>query len=192
MSSDTDVTEAGAENAEAAEEKAKLTLDVKVNKPSACERHVTVTIPRDDIERYYTETFDELVPKAEVPGFRAGKAPRKLVEKQFRDKVADQVKGKLLMDSMAQVSEECDFSAISEPDFDFDAVVMPEEGAMTFEFDIEVRPEFDMPQWQGLSLEKPVHEYTDEDIDPTSTSSWPSTASWRRSMAPPRKTTTWS
>lgn len=162
-SADTEVPPA--EGAEAAEEKAKLNLQVEVKQPSACERHVTVTVPREDIERYFTETFDELVPKAELPGFRAGKAPRKLVEKQFHEKASDQVKGKLLMDSMAQVSEECDFSAISEPDFDFEAVVMPEEGPLKFEFNIEVRPEFDMPQWQGLTLEKPVHEYNDEDID---------------------------
>lgn len=165
-SADTEVTpEETTGEEKAAQEKAKLTLEVDVKKPSACERHVTVTIPREDIERYFTDTFDELVPKAEIPGFRAGKAPRKLVEKQFRDRAVDQVKGKLLMDSMAQVSEECDFSAISEPDFDFEAVVMPEEGPLKFEFNIEVRPEFDMPQWQGLSLEKPVHDYTDEDID---------------------------
>jgi trigger factor len=36
---------------------------------------------------------------------------------------------------------------------------------MTFEFNLEVRPEFDMPKWEGLSLEKPAHEYNDEDID---------------------------
>lgn len=147
------------------EEKAKLNLDVQVTKPSTCERHVTVAISREDIERYFSESFDELVPKAELPGFRAGKAPRKLVEKQFRDRIVDQVKGKLLMDSMAQVSEECDFSAISEPDFDFDAVSVPDDGPMKFEFNIEVRPEFDMPQWKGLNLEKPAKIYDEKDID---------------------------
>lgn len=161
-SADTELNE-GTEAA--AEERAKLGLEVKIDKPSACERHVTVSIARDDIERYFNEAFDDLVPKAELPGFRAGKAPRRLVEKQFRDRVKDQVKGKLLMDSMAQVSEECDFSAISEPDFDFDAVAVPDEGPLKFEFNIEVRPEFDMPEWKGLSLEKPVHQYTDADID---------------------------
>ncbi len=150
---------------EATPETVKLNLEVQVASPSACERHVTVTIGRPDIERYFTETFDDLTGKAELPGFRTGKAPRRLVEKQFRDRVADQVKGKLLMDSMAQVSDECDFSAISEPDFDFEAVTLPKEGDMTFEFDIEVRPEFDLPQWKGLSLEKPVHEYSEDDID---------------------------
>ncbi len=66
---------------------------------------------------------------------------------------------------MSQVSDEYEFSAISEPDFDLDAVSLPEEGPFTFEFDIEVRPEFDVPVWGGLRLERPVREYTDEDVE---------------------------
>ncbi|HRX82758.1 MAG TPA: trigger factor, partial [Pirellulaceae bacterium] len=50
--------------------KPKLALEVKVDKPSACQRHVTVTVAKDDIERYFKEAFDDLAPKAEVPGFR--------------------------------------------------------------------------------------------------------------------------
>ena len=69
------------------------------------------------------------------------------------------------MDSIAQLSEDEKLSAISEPDFDLDAVELPDEGPMTFEFDLEVRPEFDLPQWKGLRLEKPVREFTDEDVD---------------------------
>ena len=48
------------------------------------------------------------------------------------------------MDSLAQVNEDEKLSAISEPDFDLEAVELPDEGPMTFEFDIEVRPEFDL------------------------------------------------
>ena len=147
------------------QEKPKLTLEVKVDEPSACERHVTVTVARDDIERYFKDAFDELAPKAEVPGFRPGRAPRKLVESKFREQMTEQVKGSLLMDSVTQASEDCDFSAISEPDFDFEAVDLPDEGPMTFEFDIEVRPNFEMPEWKGLKLERQVHEYSDEEVD---------------------------
>ncbi|MEQ8786107.1 MAG: trigger factor [Pirellulaceae bacterium] len=146
-------------------DKPKLKLDIKVDKPSACERHVTVTIDREDVDRYINESFDELMPKAEVPGFRPGRAPRKLVESRFRKQVGEQVKSSLLMDSMTQVSDECEFSAISEPDFDFDAIDVPDEGAMTFEFDIEVRPEFDLPKWKGMKIEKPVREFAKEDVD---------------------------
>jgi len=145
-------------------EKSKLALEVKVDAPSACQRHVTVTVARGDIERYFTEAFDDLAPKAEVAGFRPGRAPRKLVESRFREQMSKQVKGSLLMDSVTQASEDCDFSAISEPNFDFEAIELPEEGPMTFEFDIEVRPEFELPEWKGLKLERQQHEYTDEEV----------------------------
>jgi trigger factor len=158
-------TETTPEEVEGAEEQQqKLTLEVKVDKKGACERHVTVSVSREDIDRYYKKAFDELCPKAEVPGFRAGRAPRKIVESRFKDQMKNQVKGSLLMDSMSQVNEEQQFSAISEPDFDFEAVVVPDEGPLTFEFDLEVRPEFATPVWKGLSIEKPIHAYGDEDV----------------------------
>ena len=84
---------------------------------------------------------------------------------RFRQQVSEQVKGSVLMDSMTQVSEDYKFSAISEPDFDYDAIEMPDEGPMTFEFDVEVRPEFDLPEWRGLRLERPLRDFSDEDVD---------------------------
>jgi trigger factor len=147
------------------EAKQKLELDVQVTSPGACERHVTVTISRDDIDRYFDDAFGELMPTASVPGFRIGRAPRKVVENRYRDEVSDQVKSALLLDSLEQISEEQRFTAISEPDFDLEAVEVPREGPMTFEFSIEVRPEFDLPKWKGLSLKRPVRDFTDADID---------------------------
>jgi trigger factor len=143
----------------------KLNLSIKVDSPSACERHVTVTVPREEIERYYDKAYTELMPTAAIPGFRAGRAPRKLVESRFRKDVAEQVKGSLLLDSMTQITEDEKFSAISEPDFDPKAVTIPDDGPMTFEFDIEVRPEFDLPKWDGLKIDRAVREFSAADID---------------------------
>lgn len=136
--------------------KRNLELDLQVTSPSACQRHVRVTVPRQDIDHYYTEEFDKLMPEAQVPGFRAGRAPRKLVESHFRKEITRQIKGRLLMDCISQVSEDQKFTAIGEPDFDFEAIDIPDEGPLTFEFDLEVRPEFDLPEWKGLKLERPT------------------------------------
>ena len=147
------------------EDTPKLDLEVEVATTSACVRHVSVTIPRTEIDRYFDKQFDDLLPKAEVPGFRIGKAPRRLVENKFRKQVADQVKGSILMDSLTQINEDQDFSAISEPDLDFETVKLPDEGPMKFEFDIEVRPDFDLPDWKGLSLKRPEHTFTEDEVD---------------------------
>lgn len=148
-----------------APEEAPLKLDVTYQSPQACLREVVVTIPREEIQRYLKKAYDDLVPEAQVPGFRAGRAPRKLVEKQFKERVHEQVKGTLVMDSLAQVTETQPFSAISEPNFDFNAVELPEEGDFIFQFSVEVRPEFPTPQWKGLNLVRPVEETTEEEID---------------------------
>jgi len=152
------------ETTKAAEKKA-LDLKIDVKEESACERHVTVTIPRDDIESYFNKQFDTLVPRAEVPGFRVGKAPRAIVKKKFRKQVAEQVKGSLLMDSLTQISDDETFSAISEPDLDFQKVEIPDEGDLVYEFNIEVRPEFEIPNWKGLKLQRPEYEFTDADLE---------------------------
>lgn len=154
-----------AEGPEAEKEKQRLSLEVKIDSPSACQRHVIVTIGKDDVQRYLKEAYDELSPKAEVRGFRPGHAPRKLIERQFKEHVEGQVKGKLLMDSLTQMGDDHEFTAISEPDFDVNSIQLPDDGPMVFEFDIEVRPEFDLPVWKGLKLERPVHEYTDSDVE---------------------------
>ena len=159
MNTSTDTPSAADEQAE------KLDLDLDINETSSCGRHVTVTVPRTDIEKYYQKQFDSIVPKAEVPGFRVGKAPRNLVEKKFRKQVADQVKGSLLMDSLTQISESEVFSAISEPDLDYEQVTVPEEGDLKFEFNIEVRPDFEMPKWKGLKIQRPEYDFNDSDVD---------------------------
>jgi trigger factor len=160
-----DSTATAADEGAATEAPEKLNLTVDVAKKSACERHVTVTIPREDIDRYLDNAYSELMGKAEVPGFRHGRAPRKLVESRFRKEIGDQVKMSLLTDSMAQISDDQSLSPISEPDFDPVAIVVPDEGPMKFEFDIEVRPDFKLPKWQGLAIEKPVHDFTPADVD---------------------------
>jgi trigger factor len=156
------------ETAVAEEEKApRLAQEVKVETRGTCQRHVTVTILREDIDRFYDKEFTELMPTAHVPGFRPGHAPRKLVEARFRKDVAGKVKSELVMTSLSQVNEDEKLSAISEPDFDFEAVELPENGPLTFEFDIEVRPEFEMPQWHGLKIEKPMREFNAADVEQT-------------------------
>jgi trigger factor len=162
-----DISEPGdtAESSEAQETKRVLDLDVEVTSPSACQRHVRVSVSRTDIDQYFMEEFDKLMPTAQVPGFRAGRAPRKLVEGHFRKDVTPQIKGRLLLDCISQVSEQQAFTAIGEPDFDFDAIDIPPDGPFTFEFDLEVRPEFDLPEWKGLRLERPVSTIDNAAID---------------------------
>ena len=142
-----------------------LKLDIAIDKVSACERRVRVSIPREDIDRYRDDALGEMMPAAMLPGFRPGRAPRRLVSSRFKSELSDQIRSKLLADAMTQVSEQEKLSPISEPELDVNAVLVPADGPMTFEFKIEVRPEFDLPEWKGLSIRRPSRTISDADVD---------------------------
>jgi trigger factor len=99
-----------------------------------------------------------------VPGFRKGRAPIRLLEKRFGKEVTEQIKLKLLVDASEAAVKDSELDILGEPDFDHEKVEMPDEGAMKFEFEVEVRPEFDLPELEGIAIEKAKTEATDERI----------------------------
>jgi trigger factor len=142
-----------------------LKLEVAIENVSTCQRRVKVSIPREDINRHLEEAVKELMPSALLPGFRPGRAPRSLVSSRFKTELSEQIRSKLLTEAMTQVTEQEKLSPISEPDLDVGAVVLPDDGPMTFEFSIEVRPEFELPKWKGLSIKRPTRDISDADVD---------------------------
>jgi trigger factor len=142
-----------------------LDLDVSIEEVSTCQRRVKVTIPQADIDRYRDAAIGDLMPSALLPGFRPGRAPRRLVSSRFKSELADQIRSKLVTDAMTQVSESGKLAPISEPDLELGAVLVPEDGPLTFEFSIEVRPEFELPKWKGLSITRPAREIGAADVD---------------------------
>ena len=150
---------------EAEEALEPLALEVQIERLGACQRHIVVTVSHEDVQRYLDREFEQLVPTASVPGFRPGRAPRQLVERRFKDSIREQVKSKLLVDALGQASESYDLSPISEPEIDMSAIDVPDEGPLVFEFDLEVRPEFSVPQWKGLALNQPKVEVDDATVE---------------------------
>ena len=51
-----------------------LKIDVTVEETSTCQRKVKVSVPREEIDRYYEEAVGDLMPTALLPGFRPGRA----------------------------------------------------------------------------------------------------------------------
>lgn len=152
-------------DASSTEPKRKLELEVQVKDAGACKKHVTITIPRAEIDRQYEESLGSLQKEAQVPGFRPGRAPKTLVVKRFKKQVADQVKSALLMESLEQVDRDYQLNPITQPKLDVAAIELPEEGPLAFDMEVEVRPEFPLPTYQGLKVKRPVRNVSDKDVD---------------------------
>lgn len=141
-----------------------LTQEVTIQDAGPCLKHVKVVVAANDISERVQSKFKEMMPEVHTPGFRPGKAPRKLVEKQFHKEVTDQLKGELLLQSLEQLADDYKLNPISQPQIDPLKVDMPKDGALTYEFDVEVAPEFDLPDYKGLKIKRPTRTFTEADI----------------------------
>ncbi len=164
------VTESAPEGAEATqeggeEEKLHLQQAVDIQDTGPCKKHVKVTVERAEIDNLYNKKIAELVSDAQVPGFRPGKAPRKFVVRRFHKEVGNQVKGQVLLASLEQLADEKNLNPLSPPNLNPDSIEIPKEGPFVYEFDIEVRPEFDLPDYQGLKVTRPVKTFTDKEVE---------------------------
>jgi trigger factor len=143
---------------------AKLQQTVEIRDTGPCKKHIKVTVERKDIEERFHEKISELVADANVAGFRPGKAPRRIVERRFHKEVAEQVKSEVLLASLQQLAEDYDIAPLSAPDIDPSHIELPRQGPLVYEFEVEVRPQFDLPNYKGLKLRRPVHTFTDEEV----------------------------
>jgi trigger factor len=157
---------AQAEGAGEGEEKtpAKLHQTVEMQDIGPCKKHIKVSIDREDIDKLMNDKYSELVVDAQVAGFRPGKAPRKIVEKRYRKDVVNQVRGEVLLQSLEQVAEDNDVAPLTPPNLDPSKLEIPESGPFVYEFEVEVRPEFDLPNYKGLKLKRPVKTFTEQDV----------------------------
>ena len=145
--------------------KRKLDLEVEISDVGPCKKHVKVAIARDEIDRQFNESLGTMKKEAAVPGFRPGRAPRQLIEKRFRKQVAEQVKSSLLMSALEQLDEDHKLNPITQPNLDLEAIQIPDNGPMRFEIEVEVRPDFKLPDFKSLTVKKPIRTVTDADVE---------------------------
>jgi trigger factor len=128
-------------------------------------KKLTVTIPRARIDAKYNEMFGELGHSAQIPGFRVGHAPRRLIEKRFGKEVSSDVRNAMVADSLSSVIEKSGLKTLGEPEIDLEAIQLPDQGDMTYAFEVEVMPEFQLPTLEGIQVRKVAAEVTDQKID---------------------------
>jgi trigger factor len=149
------------------DEQVRVQQSVEIRDVGPCKKHVKVTIDRGEIDRQFDLRFTKLVRSDQptVRGFRPGKVPRKMIERQYYNSVADDLKSQVLMASLEKLADEQTIAPLSPPEFDPTLLSIPKEGPFVYEFDIEVRPEFDLPDYKNLTLRRPVHTYTPAEVE---------------------------
>lgn len=138
-------------------------MQVSVESPNAIERRITVSVEEDKISEAVQQKLQSLSKTVKLKGFRAGKVPLKVVKQHFGMQAREEVLNDVLQSSFYEAIAQEELKPAGMPDFE-PKQKKPGEG-LEYTATFEVYPEVVISDLSAVSIEKPVCEIADEDLE---------------------------
>ena len=130
-----------------------------------CATLFDIQVPKEDIARAFDEVYAEMTKVANIPGFRAGKAPKELVAKHYSKTAKEEVLKKLVPEAYRMALEEHGINPIGLPEIS--EVNFQEDKELSFKARVDTRPKFKIKDYRGIKVNKKKVSVTAEEIDKT-------------------------
>ena len=125
---------------------------------------LSVEVDEQEFDKALDAAFRKIAREVRIPGFRPGKAPRRVLEARLgTDAARQEALRDALPDYYAQAVRDHDVDVIAPPEIDI--VGGQESGPVAFDAVVEVRPRIQVPGYQGLQVTVPSPTVTDEEVD---------------------------
>jgi len=138
-------------------------MNFSVEDQSTVKKKLTIEVPQEDVTRELDNAYKELKKNAKVKGFRPGKTPRSVLERLYGKDVRADVSSRLIQDSFIEVLKESEMNVVGMPEIDPPELKAGE--GYTFVATVEVNPELEAFNIDGLQLKKTLYRATDEEVD---------------------------
>ena len=140
-------------------------MKIEIEDVDSCNKKIKFVVPHQDYKKEVDKYYQKLGRQVKVPGFRKGKVPASLLEKQFGPDVKKEVLSNLISDHLNQAIAEKELRAIGQPHL---LEVNAEEGTdISVSASLEVLPTVDIQDYSGMEMEMKVPRITDEEVDQT-------------------------
>jgi len=136
---------------------------VKVEDVSPVEKKLSFEIPWSEVKTELDRSYRTIGKKANIKGFRAGKIPRHILEKYFKEESEQETVMNLLNRYYFEALKEKDLRPAGEPSIDQKGIA-PEEN-FVFTATVEVEPDIEPVDYEGLDVEKEDWQMTDEELE---------------------------
>ena len=124
---------------------------------------LAVEIPFDELQDEIAAAYRKISQQAAIPGFRKGKVPRQIIDQRIgRGPILEEVVNSRVPAAYDEIIQEQGVYPLGQPDVEVTEIEDGEKIAFTAEVDI--RPDFDLPDYKGLDLEVDALDVTDEDV----------------------------
>ena len=138
-------------------------MNVQITDINETRKTLTVTLDKGEVDGEYNAILGEFTKQVSLPGFRPGKAPAAMVAKRFGKELKDEFKQKVIGKAYRDGLDQSKLAVLS--------LVDVEEGSIepglsaAIKLTVDVRPDFKLPDYTGLTTEIAPTEPTDAEVD---------------------------
>ncbi len=138
-------------------------MQITVENAGGCKRIIKAEIPAEVVTSKLNEGFRDINKQVQFPGFRKGKAPRNVLEKRFGKEVADDVRQTLADDAVKSAVDEHALKLLGQVEV-VEVGDIKSGNPVLLTLEAEVYPEFELPEYKGLELQRPAVKVEEHEI----------------------------
>ncbi len=135
-------------------------MNISVERLPECKANINVEIDADQVTETRNSIVSAFTSQAQVPGYRPGKTPQKVVEKRFARPIQEELTERLLGLAFGKVQEDEKLPIIGIETIGKQEVET--DGRFVLEAEVITEPDFELSDYKGISVEVPKREVTDE------------------------------
>ena len=128
-------------------------MNVTIEDLSSVKKKLLFEVPAERVNEEIKKAYDKIAKSAKVKGFRPGKVPRPLLERQYAPHMQEEVLSRLINDSYFKALTEHKLDTVDDPQI-VDSSAVAKGEPLTFEAHVEVLPQIEAKEYTGLTLQK--------------------------------------
>ena len=139
-------------------------MSLQVEKMEKNMAKLTIEVAAEDLEKAMQNAYQKAKGRISIPGFRKGKAPRKMIEQMYGKGVfLEDAVNALIPEHYSKALAECELEIVSQTTID---ITQAEPGkAFIFTAEVATKPEVTLGDYKGVEVPKTEITVTDEDVD---------------------------
>jgi len=138
-------------------------MKVDVEKQPDSTSTLYIQLPPDEVSKEWDAIANSFARFAKIPGYRTGKAPRKVIEAKFKKEIQDELEKKLVSKSYHEAIEQEKLRVVSLTNLE--DVKFGDDKSLRFRATVVTAPEFDLPEYKNIKAELPDTKVSEAEVD---------------------------
>lgn len=140
-------------------------MQVSVEKTGPCEAKISFTVPRDVFDREYQAALKASARGVKMKGFRPGKVPAKILEKEFGPQVQQKAVEHFLNQAYQKAVEENELKPVGHERIPLEQIDLEAGKDLEHSFEVSLAPTFEIAEYKGLEVTNEVEPVLDSEVE---------------------------